>query len=109
MRNCEVVNMIIVQVYIHVKSDRVDAFKSVTLENARCSLGEPGVARFDVLQMSNDPTQFVLVEVYRSQADPAKHKETEHYLRWRDAAEPLMAEPRTRQIFTNVFPSDEGW
>lgn len=101
--------MYIVHVYVHVKPDMVEAFKAATIENARHSVQEPGIARFDVIQSQDDPTRFVLVEVYRSEADPAKHKETAHYNAWREAAEPMLAEPRTRAIYANVFPDDPGW
>ncbi len=70
--------MFIVQVQVKVKEDRVEQFKAATLENARQSLAEPGVARFDVLQDLADPTCFLLSEVYRTPDDPARHKETAH-------------------------------
>jgi autoinducer 2-degrading protein len=101
--------MYIVHVHVHVKADQVESFKAVTLENAKASLKEPGIARFDVIQQADDPSRFILVEVYRSSEDPARHKETAHYNRWREAAEPLMAEPRTRTVFANLFPDDKGW
>jgi quinol monooxygenase YgiN len=101
--------MYIVHVHIHVKPECIEAFKEATLENARNSLQEAGVVRFDVLQQADDPTRFVLVEVYRTPEDPAKHKKTAHYNRWREVAEPMMAEPRTRVVYANVFPPDEGW
>jgi quinol monooxygenase YgiN len=101
--------MYIVHVHVHVKADQVESFKAVTLENAQASLKEPGIARFDVIQQADDPSRFILVEVYRSSEDPARHKETAHYNRWREAAEPLMAEPRTRTVFANLFPDDKGW
>jgi quinol monooxygenase YgiN len=101
--------MYIVHVHVHVKTDQVESFKAVTLENAKASLKESGIARFDVIQQADDPTRFILVEVYRSSEDPARHKETAHYNRWREAAEPLMAEPRTRTAFANLFPDDKGW
>jgi (4S)-4-hydroxy-5-phosphonooxypentane-2,3-dione isomerase len=101
--------MYIVHVHVHVKADQVESFKAVTLENAKASLKEPGIARFDVIQQADDPSRFILVEVYRSSEDPARHKETAHYNRWREAAEPLMAEPRTRTVFVNLFPDDKGW
>ncbi len=101
--------MHIVHVYIHVKEDQVEAFKSATLENARNSLKEPGVARFDILQQTDDPTRFVLVEVYRTPEDPARHRETIHYNLWREVAEPMMAEARSRTIYKNVFPDEQGW
>jgi (4S)-4-hydroxy-5-phosphonooxypentane-2,3-dione isomerase len=101
--------MYIVHVFAHVKTDSIEAFKAATLENARNSVKEPGVARFDVIQQSDDPTRFVLVEVYRSQADTDKHKETEHYKRWRDTVEALQAEPRSKIVYANVFPGEQGW
>jgi len=101
--------MFIVHVHVHVKPEFVEAFKEATLENARNSVKEPGVARFDVIQQADDPTRFVLVEVYRTPEDPAKHKETAHYKKWRDTVEEMMAEPRRSVKYTNIFPEDEGW
>ncbi len=101
--------MHIVHVHIHVKPDQIEAFKEASLENARESLKEPGIARFDVIQQADDPTRFVLVEVYRTADDPARHKETSHYNKWREKAEPMLAEPRTRTIYTNLFPNEKGW
>lgn len=87
----------------------MEAFKAATVENARDSVKEAGIARFDVVQQQDDPTRFVLVEVYRTAEDPARHKETEHYKRWRDAVEGMMAEPRRGVKYENVFPGEEGW
>ncbi len=101
--------MYIVHVHVHVKPEFVEAFKEITIENARNSVQEPGIARFDVIQQTDDPTRFVLVEVYRTPEDPAKHRETAHYNKWRELAEPMMAEPRTRVVYANLFPADEGW
>jgi autoinducer 2-degrading protein len=101
--------MYILHVHIHVKSDQVEAFKKVSLENARNSILEPGIARFDVIQQADDPTRFLLIEAYRTPEDPARHKETAHYNKWREIAEPLMAEPRTRIVYCNVFPTDSDW
>jgi len=101
--------MIVLQVSIHVKPDCLDAFREATLENARHSIQEPGIARFDFLQQSDDPTRFVLVEVYRSAEASAAHKATEHYQKWASVALDMMAEPRTRATFTNLFPADEAW
>jgi autoinducer 2-degrading protein len=101
--------MFIVHVFVHVKPDQIDAFKAATLENARNSVQEPGVARFDVLQQMDDPACFVLVEVYRTPDDPARHKETQHYQVWRDTVADMMAEPRSSIKFENVFPDDAGW
>ena len=101
--------MFIVHVFVHVKPECVDAFRSATIENARNSLLEPGVARFDVAQQLDDPTRFVLVEAYRTPHDPARHKETAHYQIWRDTVAEMMAEPRSSVKYDNVFPDDEGW
>ncbi|MCS6825240.1 MAG: antibiotic biosynthesis monooxygenase [Caldilinea sp.] len=101
--------MLIVHVDVHVKPEFIDAFIAATLENARASVQEPGVARFDVLQDQADPTHFVLVEVYRTPDDPARHKETAHYAKWRDAVADMMAVPRTSVKYVNLFPEDAGW
>jgi quinol monooxygenase YgiN len=101
--------MLIVHVFVHVKPEFVDAFMAASLENARNSVNEPGIARFDVIQQIDHPNRFVLVEVYRTPNDPAKHKQTTHYARWRDTVAEMMAEPRTSIKFENVFPDDTGW
>ena len=101
--------MLVVQVNIVVKPELVESFLAATLENARHSAQEPGIARFDVLRSNSDPARFILTEVYRNPAAPAAHRATEHYMKWRDAAAEMMAEPRVRGEFTNVFPDDEGW
>jgi autoinducer 2-degrading protein len=101
--------MLVVHVQIRVKLEDLEAFKQATLANARESVKEPGVARFDVVQQHEDPTRFVLVEVYRSAEANSAHKETKHYATWRDVVAPMMVEPRSSVKFTNVFPDDEGW
>lgn len=101
--------MLVVNVHVRVKPDHVEQFKLATGENARQSVREPGVARFDVLQRQDDPTRFLLVEVYHTADAPAAHKDTEHYQTWRDVVEPMMAEPRTSEKYANVFPEDKDW
>lgn len=101
--------MLIVQVHVSVKPEAVEAFKEATLANARASLIEAGIARFDVIQQADDPTRFVLIEVYRDADAPARHKETTHYARWRDAVAEMMAAPRTSVKYVNVFPGETGW
>jgi (4S)-4-hydroxy-5-phosphonooxypentane-2,3-dione isomerase len=101
--------MHIVMVNVHVQAQSVEAFRQASLENARSSLQEAGVARFDLLQSKEDPTRFALVEVYRNAEAPALHKETEHYQRWSRAVADMMAEPRTRMVYGNVFPDDSSW
>ncbi|MEJ2076905.1 MAG: putative quinol monooxygenase [Acidobacteriota bacterium] len=98
-----------VHVHVHVKPSSLEAFRAATLENARKSLQEPGVARFDVLQDQAEPTHFVLVEAYRDAEAPARHKETAHYALWRDTVVDMMAQPRRSEKFSNLFPSDEAW
>jgi (4S)-4-hydroxy-5-phosphonooxypentane-2,3-dione isomerase len=101
--------MLVVHVHVHVKPEYVEAFKQASLANARESIKEPGIARFDCVQQQDDPGRFVLVEAYRTPQAPAAHKETEHYQKWRDAVAPMMAEPRTSVKFENLFPPDSGW
>jgi (4S)-4-hydroxy-5-phosphonooxypentane-2,3-dione isomerase len=102
-------SLLIVHVHVHVKPECVEAFTAATLANAQASVREPGIARFDVVQQSDDPTRFVLVEVYRTPAAPAAHKETAHYATWRDTVAPMMATPRTSVKFSNAFPDDDAW
>jgi len=103
MRHLLTTFMLIVHVLVHVKPDCVEAFKAASIENARCSRLEPGIARFDVLQQSDDSTRFVLVEIYRTAEAPAVHKDTAHYQLWRNTVAPMMAEPRTGVKFQDVF------
>ena len=100
--------MLIVHVFIHVKPEYVGDFKAATLANAKNSILEPGIARFDFLQDA-DPNRFVLVEVYRKPGDAAAHKETPHYMAWRDTVAPMMAEPRSSVKYTNIAPDEDGW
>jgi len=100
--------MLIVHVHARVKPEFIDAFMQASVENARQSVREPGVARFDVIQQVDDPARFVLVEVYRTSEAPAQHKATAHYQAWRDKVTPMMAEPRTSVKYSNLYPADEG-
>lgn len=101
--------MLIVHVHVHVKSENIDDFKTATIENAKNSVKEPGIARFDLIQSLADPTRFVLVEIYRTIEDPARHKETAHYQAWRDEVADMMTEPRQGVKFKNVFPDETEW
>ncbi len=101
--------MLVVHVHVHVKPEKVDAFRAAVMANARASVLEPGVARFDVVQQEDDPTRFVLLEAYRSPEAQAAHKLTAHYLAWREAVEGLLAEPRSSVRYASVFPDDAGW
>jgi (4S)-4-hydroxy-5-phosphonooxypentane-2,3-dione isomerase len=101
--------MLIVHVHVHVKPEAVAEFRQATVENARASVLEPGIARFDVVEQQDDTTWFVLVEVYRTPEAAAAHKETAHYAKWRDTVAPMMAEPRQGVKFNAVFPEPPGW
>ena len=101
--------MLIVHVQIRVKPECVAAFREATLENARHSRQEPGIARFDVVQQRDDATRFVLVEAFRNDDAPAAHRETAHYKKWRAAVDDMMAEPRSSVKYSNVFPDDAAW
>lgn len=95
----------VVHVAVHVKPESVDAFRAATLLNAQASIKEPGCARFDVLQTVDDPTRFLLVEIYRGPDDQAAHRETEHYKTWRDTVADMMASPRAATKYTSLFPT----
>jgi quinol monooxygenase YgiN len=101
--------MYIVHVFCHVKPEFVEQFKAACIDNASHSVQEPGIARFDVIQQADDPTRFVLVEVYRTPDDPARHRETAHYARWAQTVADWLAEPRSKIVYANVFPDDQGW
>ncbi len=101
--------MLIVHVHVHVKAEAVDAFIAASRENARHSAQEPGVVRFDLVQQEDDPTRFLLIEIYRTAEAPAAHKATAHYATWRDAVEPLMAEPRRSVKYRALAPDDARW
>ena len=101
--------MLVVHVHVKVKPDFVEAFKEATIKNARASLKEPGIARFDLIQHADDPVRFVLVDAYRSPEAPAAHKSTPHYAEWRDQMEAFMAEPRFSVKYAGIFPGDEAW
>ena len=101
--------MFIVHVFVHVKENQVEAFKNATILNAQNSIKEPGIARFDVVQQQDDPTRFVLVEVYRTPEDPARHKETAHYKKWRETVADMMEKPRSSIKYSSLFPGEDGW
>jgi (4S)-4-hydroxy-5-phosphonooxypentane-2,3-dione isomerase len=100
--------MFVVMVHARVKLEKIQDFITATLDNARNSLLEPGIARFDVYQQSIDPSLFTLVEIYRSEVAPASHRETTHYKRWRSMVDDMMAEPRSRNEYKILFPPELG-
>jgi autoinducer 2-degrading protein len=101
--------MNIVHVHVHVKPEFVQAFKQATIENASNSVKEEGVERFDVIQQADDPTRFILVEVYKTEKASFMHKETPHYAKWRDMVAEMMAEPRRGIKYVNIYPEDANW
>jgi len=101
--------MLIIHVAVRVKSESLEVFMAATKDNARRSLQEPGVARFDVVQQRDDPTRFVLVEVYRDDISAAAHKDTAHYKHWRDTVAEMMAEPRSSVKYRELFPGGTEW
>jgi quinol monooxygenase YgiN len=101
--------MLIVHVHVRVKPESVEQFRQATIENARASVQEPGIARFDVVQQQDDATRFLLIEVYRTPEASAAHKETAHYAKWRDAVAPMMAEPRQSVKYNAIFPDPQSW
>jgi (4S)-4-hydroxy-5-phosphonooxypentane-2,3-dione isomerase len=101
--------VLVVLVHVHVKTESIEAFLSASVENARNSILEPGIARFDVIQQQDDPARFVLVEAYRTPAASAQHKETAHYRVWRDAVAGMMSEPRYAVKYEGAFPADPDW
>jgi quinol monooxygenase YgiN len=101
--------MFVVYVFIHVKQKEIETFKDASIRNAQNSIKEPGVARFDVIQQQDDPSRFVLVEIYYTPEDPVRHKETSHYQQWRDTVETMMVEPRYSIKYNNIYPDDKDW
>lgn len=95
--------MLIVHVHVHVKAESVEDFRQATLENARTSVQESGIARFDVIQQLDDASRFLLIEIYRSPEAAAAHKETAHYAKWRNTVAEMMSEPRHSVKYSEVF------
>ena len=100
--------MLVVHVHVRIRPGQAGDFLAATLVNARASLAEPGVLRFDVIQDEADAAHVVLVEVYRDADASAAHKLTPHYAAWRDAVAEMMAEPRASTRFSAVFPPDDA-
>ncbi len=101
--------MLVGIIHCHVKPEAVEAFKAACIDNARASLKEPGILRFDILQLHDDPTRFTFYEVYRTPDDPARHRETAHFKAWMEATADMFVEPRTPVRYTNIFPTDDDW
>lgn len=101
--------MLVVIVHVHVKAEYIDAFSKASIENASNSLKEEGLSFFDVIQENEDPSKFVLLEVYRDDTAAKAHKDTAHYKKWKTAVEEMMAEPRFSVKYHDVYPPVEFW
>jgi len=98
--------MLIVQVFVHVVPEHVDSFIAASEAHARETRPQPGVVRFDLLREEGTLDRFVLLEIYRTDDDPARHKDTPHYAAWKTAVEPWMASPRRSVKYRALSPSD---
>ena len=96
--------MFVTLVHVNVKPEHVDAFMEVTRANHESSVREPGNVRFDVLRSTAEPTRFVIVEWYLDEAGAQAHKQTPHYLAWRERVGPMMAEPRVGVRYDGLLP-----
>jgi (4S)-4-hydroxy-5-phosphonooxypentane-2,3-dione isomerase len=101
--------MLILNIFCRVKHEMIEAFKEATVKNAVYSIKEPGVIKFDLLQQQDDPAKFVISEVYKSAESIAAHKETAHYAEWGQHVQPMLAEPRSKMVYNNIFPEDKNW
>jgi (4S)-4-hydroxy-5-phosphonooxypentane-2,3-dione isomerase len=99
--------MIVTCVYVHVKPDHVDQFLNATIVNHKESIKEPGNLRFDFLQQPDDPCHFMIYEAYDSEESASAHKDTAHYLQWRDNVANWMAEPRKGVRYHIIVPKDK--
>ena len=90
-------------VYVHVKPEYVDDFIKASQKNHAASVKEPGNLRFDFIQQADDPNRFVFYEAYKSKEDVLAHKETEHYLAWRETVNDWMAEPRKGVVYNGLY------
>jgi (4S)-4-hydroxy-5-phosphonooxypentane-2,3-dione isomerase len=101
--------MLILLVYLHVKDGFTDAFLEASEDNSSHSVQEPGCMRFDVLQQKDDPSRFVLHEVYRQMSDLEAHRKTPHFFRWLEAVPPMLAEPRYAIHYENAYPPNDAF
>lgn len=99
--------MFVTIVSIHVRAEFVDVFIEATLDNCRNSVLEAGIAEFDLLRAQDDPTRFLLYEIYRTPEAQLAHRETAHYARWRDTVEGWMVEPRSATRADVLFHGQE--
>lgn len=98
--------MYVTIVHVSVKPEKIADFKDACRLNHENSVQEPGNLRFDVLQSTDEPTKFVLYEAYNTQQDAAAHKQTAHYLNWRETVASWMAEPRQGITYCGLYPAE---
>lgn len=98
--------MIVTCVYVHVKSESIESFKEATIANHRESVKEFANLRFDFLQQADDPSRFMIYEAYESELAASSHKNTPHYLKWRDTVQDYMAEPRYGVKYNIIMPKE---
>ena len=96
--------MIVTIVHIHVYKEHIESFIQASTENHRESVKEPGNLRFDLLRSDDHPSRFMLYEAYVNEASAKAHKETAHYLKWRETVAPWMEKPREGIRYTGLQP-----
>ncbi len=101
--------MIIVSVYVSVKQQMTEEFIRATKENAKNSINEPGIIRFDFIRQADSPSDFLLLEVYKNEDAISRHKQTAHYNKWKNTVEDMMSVPRKSIKYTNIFPDEVNW
>lgn len=101
--------MIIMNVFLRIKPERVNDFIAATLQNGNLTTQEPGNIRFELIQQTDDPTRFILTEIYRTQADMDAHFQSQHFQEWRAAVNDAFAEPGYSATYTPHFPSPSAW
>ncbi|MBN1620812.1 antibiotic biosynthesis monooxygenase [candidate division WOR-3 bacterium] len=99
--------MIAACVFVKVKKEFIEEFSALTSENHKKSIEEEGNLRFDFLQKTDDPTEFLLFEVYSSEKAALRHKDTEHYLLWKKTVEDMMEKPRASMKYRTILPKEE--
>ena len=101
--------MIIVNVFVSVKPEMTEEFIKATKENAKNSINEPGIIRFDFIRQADSSSDFLLVEAYKNEDAISRHKQTAHYNIWKNTVENMMSAPRKSIKYINVFPDEANW
>ena len=73
--------MFVVLVHVTVRPEMLEEFERSILHNARESVArDRGCLRFDVSQHVDDPTRWVLYEVYDAPESHQAHRQSPHFL-----------------------------